>query len=121
MADADDVLLTDLLATALTAAAGAAAILRAGFGQARTAVSTKSSPTDMVSEMDRAAEDEIVRVLAERRPDDGVLGEEGTARDGTTGIRWVIDPLAGTTNYLYGLPAFAVSIGADRGGEVLIG
>jgi myo-inositol-1(or 4)-monophosphatase len=121
MADADDVLLTDLLDTALEAAARAAAVLRAGFGQARTAVSTKSSPTDMVSEMDRAAEDEIVRVLAERRPDDGVLGEEGAARAGTTGIRWVIDPLDGTTNYLYGLPAFAVSIGADRAGDVLIG
>lgn len=67
----------------------------------------------MVTEMDHAAEAALIaRILAER-PDDHVLAEEGGATVGTTGVRWVIDPLDGTTNYLYGLPVFAVSIAAQ--------
>lgn len=79
----------------------------------RTSVSTKSSPTDMVTEMDTAAELRIADVLQQRRPDDGLVGEEGTLVEGTTGIRWVVDPLDGTTNYLYEFPAFAVSVAAE--------
>lgn len=84
-------------------------------------VSTKSSRTDMVTAVDRASEALIVDALAAQRPDDGVLGEEGSAREGTSGVRWIIDPLDGTTNYLYGFPLFAVSIGVEVDGAVEAG
>jgi myo-inositol-1(or 4)-monophosphatase len=119
--DPDDSLLDDLLAAGLDAARGAARILQSGFGRTLADDVTKSSPTDMVSEMDRAAEAHIDRALAERRPDDGLLGEEGAARASTSGIRWIVDPLDGTTNYLYGVPAYSVSVAAERAGETLVG
>jgi myo-inositol-1(or 4)-monophosphatase len=74
----------------------------------------------MVSDADRAAEHAIVEMLRAERPDDGLLGEEGTSEEATSGRRWVIDPLDGTTNYLYGYPAWAVSVALedDRGGLV---
>jgi myo-inositol-1(or 4)-monophosphatase len=75
-------------------------------------VTTKSSATDMVTEVDRAAEALIVAALQEARPDDGLVGEEGAQRAGTSGIRWLIDPIDGTTNFLYGLPVWAISIAA---------
>ena len=75
----------------------------------------------MVSEMDRAAERLIVDGLLAARPDDGIVGEEGSARAGTSGVRWVVDPLDGTTNYLYGLPGWAVSIAAEDDGGVVAG
>ena len=84
-------------------------------------VGTKSTLTDMVTEMDRASERLIVEGLLAARPDDGVLGEEGTARDGSSGVRWIIDPLDGTTNYLYGQFAWAVSIAAEVDGTVVAG
>jgi fructose-1,6-bisphosphatase/inositol monophosphatase family enzyme len=84
-------------------------------------VSTKSSPTDMVTEMDRAAEAMIVSGIRAARPDDGIVGEEGADHEGTSGVRWLIDPIDGTTNYLYAFPGFAVSIAAEHRGEVVIG
>jgi myo-inositol-1(or 4)-monophosphatase len=99
----------------------AATLLRDGLGRARLEVATKSTGTDMVTEMDRGAEALIVERLLAARPDDGLLGEEGTDRPGTSGVRWVVDPLDGTTNYLYGLPGFAVSIGAELDGQVVAG
>jgi len=84
-------------------------------------VSTKSSRTDMVTAVDRASEALIVDTLAKERPDDGVLGEEGSARAGTSGVRWIVDPLDGTTNYLYGFPLFAVSIAVEVDGVVEVG
>ena len=75
-------------------------------------VSTKSSATDMVTELDGAAEALIAAALGHARPDDGLLGEEGTVRTGRTGIDWVVDPIDGTTNFLYDLPGWAVSIAA---------
>ena len=76
-------------------------------------VDTKSTPTDMVTEHDRAAEALIVGALRLERPDDGIIGEEGTADEGTSGVQWFIDPIDGTTNFMYGLPGYAVSIGAS--------
>lgn len=74
-------------------------------------VDTKTSATDPVSEADRASEQLISAQLLELRPDDGLLGEEGQANcRGTTGLRWVVDPLDATVNYLYGLPHWCVSI-----------
>lgn len=73
---------------------------------------SKSSAVDVVTEADREAERLIVSELRAARPHDGVLGEEGTGIDGTSAVTWVIDPIDGTTNYLYDIPAFAVSIAA---------
>jgi myo-inositol-1(or 4)-monophosphatase len=84
-------------------------------------VETKSSRTDMVTAVDRASEALIVGTIEQQRPDDGVLGEEGSRRDGTSGVRWLIDPVDGTTNYLYSYPVFAVSIGVEVDGEVVAG
>ncbi|MEA2349822.1 MAG: monophosphatase, partial [Thermoleophilaceae bacterium] len=67
----------------------------------------------MVSDADRAAEDAIAELIRRERPDDALLGEEGTAAGGSSGRRWVVDPLDGTTNYLYGLPVWAVSVAVE--------
>jgi myo-inositol-1(or 4)-monophosphatase len=77
-------------------------------------IEAKSSPTDAVSEMDRAAERMIAEQVGRERPDDGFLGEEGGERVGTTGVRWIVDPLDGTVNYLFGLPLWGVSIGVEE-------
>jgi myo-inositol-1(or 4)-monophosphatase len=71
--------------------------------------------------MDRFAESMIVETILTARPDDGLLGEEGAERPGTTGVRWVIDPLDGTVNYLLGLPDWAVSIGVEVDGVARVG
>ncbi len=82
-------------------------------------VATKSAPNDFVSDVDRRAEARIVSLIAAARPDDAVLAEEGTVHAGGSGLRWVVDPLDGTTNYVYGYPAFCSSIAVDRGGETI--
>ena len=112
---------SELVAVAIELAEEAGALLLEGQSWVRTSVETKSSGTDMVSEMDRAAEALIVDGLRARRPDDGILGEEGSARDGTSGVRWVIDPLDGTTNYLYGFPSWGVAVGVEVDGTAVAG
>jgi myo-inositol-1(or 4)-monophosphatase len=83
---------------------------------------TKSSPTDVVTKMDRAAEALITERIRAVRPGDAVLGEEGgQAGQSQTGVRWVVDPLDGTVNYLYGLPHWAVSIAAEVDGVIVAG
>ncbi|MEU0274176.1 inositol monophosphatase family protein [Streptomyces sp. NPDC006307] len=121
MTDPRDPLPTELLDLALEAGRRAGALLRDGRPADLGVQATKSSPIDVVTEMDIAAEKLITGFLAEHRPDDGLLGEEGAATEGTSGVRWVVDPLDGTVNYLYGLPTWAVSIAAERGGETLVG
>ncbi|MFJ8669507.1 inositol monophosphatase family protein [Streptomyces sp. NPDC093600] len=116
-----DPLLTELLGLALEAARRAGALLRDGRPDDLAVARTKSSPIDVVTEMDIAAEKLITGFLGEHRPDDGFLGEEGAASPGSSGVRWVIDPLDGTVNYLYGLPTWAVSIAAERDGETVVG
>ncbi len=76
---------------------------------------TKSSATDVVTAMDRAVEDLLVQRLRQARPEDGVLGEERGAQAGTSGVTWVLDPIDGTVNYLYGRPDYAVSVAAVTG------
>jgi myo-inositol-1(or 4)-monophosphatase len=76
---------------------------------------TKSSPTDVVTAMDTAAERLLAELLLGERPDDGLLGEEGGLRPGTSGLTWVVDPIDGTVNYLYGIPAYAVSVAVVAG------
>lgn len=77
-----------------------------------TVADTKSSIVDMVTEADRECERMVVAALQEARPDDSIVGEEGASIEGSSGITWVIDPIDGTTNYLYNLPVYAVSIAA---------
>jgi myo-inositol-1(or 4)-monophosphatase len=84
-------------------------------------VATKSSPTDMVTELDRLAEKFIVEGLLAERPHDGIVGEEGTARRGTSGVSWLVDPVDGTTNLLYDLPGWSVSIAARYEDETIAG
>lgn len=108
----------ELLLTALRAARAAGELLL-GAQAARhhgdeLAVDTKTDPTDPVSEADRAAERTIVEAILAARPDDGIVGEEDQAdRAGTTGLRWLVDPLDGTVNYLHHLPQWCVSIAVE--------
>ncbi len=115
----------ELLAVAERAARAAGAELMQRFGREPIGVRTKSTPTDPVSAADLAAERAIRAVLAAERPADVVLGEEGgeaspTGAEGGAGqLRWVVDPLDGTVNFLYGIPQFAVSVACeDRQGTV---
>jgi len=102
----------ELLGVAREAAEAAADELRARYGERARGVRTKSGPTDLVSDADFAAESAIRSVLAARRPGDAILGEEG-GQTGDGELRWVVDPLDGTINYLYRIPAFAVSIAVE--------
>ena len=102
-----------LLTIATDAAREAGLLLLERFGSAHEGVTTKSTATDMVSDADRAAEDLIVARIRSARPDDAFLGEETGLTEGGSGIRWVIDPLDGTTNFLYRIPHWGVSIAAE--------
>lgn len=93
----------------------------AKHGSIAQVTSTKSSAVDPVTAVDEAAEARIADQLRARRPDDGIVGEEGANATGTTGVQWIVDPIDGTVNFLYGLPAYAVSIGAAVDGECVAG
>jgi myo-inositol-1(or 4)-monophosphatase len=101
-------------------AAVAAGRLLADSGRPEV-VATKSSPTDVVTEADRAAEELIRELIGAARPGDRILGEEGGETGSGDGVRWIVDPLDGTVNYLYGLPDWAVSIAAEVDGTVVAG
>ena len=119
----------ELLRIAVAAASEAGRLLASWRGDERPeVVQTKSSPTDVVTEMDRKSETLITSRIRARRPADAVLGEEGgqtaggESRSGRPGrVRWVVDPLDGTVNYLYGLRDWAVSIAAEVDGTVVAG
>lgn len=115
MTSADELL--DLAVRAATAA-GEELLGRYGHGQL---VTTKTSGTDPVSEADRASEALLVELLLSDRPEDGLLGEEGAQREGASGLRWVLDPLDGTVNYLYGLPAWCVSVACEDAEGAVVG
>ena len=109
-----------LLAVAHEAAHAAAAELKQRYGRRQSGVRSKSGPTDLVSDADFAAEKAIRAVLADRRPGDAILGEEGGAT-GDGDLRWVVDPLDGTINYLYEIPAFAVSVACEDASGTIAG
>jgi myo-inositol-1(or 4)-monophosphatase len=109
----------ELLAVARQAAAAAAPVLLERYRRAPEGVGAKSTATDLVSDADRAAERAIRDVLARLRPGDAVLGEEGGESDGDGAVRWVVDPLDGTVNYLFGFPQWSVSVACeDRDGTL---
>ncbi len=109
-----------LLDVARDAAEAAAVELRQRFAGRARGVRSKSTPTDLVSDADLAAESAIRSVLAERRPADSILAEEGGESKGGE-LRWVVDPLDGTINYLFGIPAFAVSIACEDASGTVAG
>jgi len=84
-------------------------------------VDTKSSATDLVTEVDRRVERWLGAAIADARPEDGVLGEEGGERRGSSGVRWVLDPIDGTVNFAIGLPWYAVSVAVEVSGQVVAG
>jgi myo-inositol-1(or 4)-monophosphatase len=112
----------ELLDVAIEAArmAGGLLLERARAGHERE-VSSKSTPTDLVSEADLASERAIKALLVERRADDGFVGEEGGAEQGSSGLSWVVDPLDGTINFLFGIPQWCVSIAVRDGQGTLAG
>jgi myo-inositol-1(or 4)-monophosphatase len=108
-----------LLDLASEAARRAGALLLDRFEGPARGVSTKSTPTDLVSDADRDAESLLVEMLEAERPEDGILGEEGGGRTSGSGVRWVLDPLDGTVNFLFGIPAWCVSVAVeDRRGTL---
>ncbi|HET9060206.1 MAG TPA: inositol monophosphatase family protein [Acidimicrobiales bacterium] len=120
-ADLSPALLDELTTTAFEVARGAATVLMRYTSSELREVTTKSSPTDLVSEADRASEQFITEAIRRLRPEDSFLGEEGSSYQGTSGVTWVADPLDGTTNYWYGIPAFAVSLAAVIDGTSVVG
>lgn len=84
-------------------------------------VSTKSTTTDLVTPLDRWAETTIVGGLLDARPDDGIVAEEGGSRRGTSGVDWYVDPIDGTTNFVYGHPGWCVSVAAAVDGVLVAG
>lgn len=108
-----------LLALAVALAEDAGDLLLRRWGEVHT-VAAKTSATDPVSDADRASEELIAERIRSARPDDSIEGEEGAAHAGSSGLRWVVDPLDGTVNYLYGFPAWCVSVAcADEQGAVV--
>lgn len=112
----------ELLAVAVDAArmAGAMLLERARAGAERD-VESKSTPTDLVSEADLASERAIRELLLRRRPDDGFVGEEGGSTEGESGLSWVVDPLDGTVNFLFGIPQWCVSVAVRNDAETIAG
>ncbi|WP_299036726.1 inositol monophosphatase family protein [uncultured Pseudokineococcus sp.] len=106
----------ELVALAERAARAAGELVHRGRPERLEVLATKSSPTDVVTAMDTASEALLTELLLGERPQDGLLGEEGGAAGGTSGVTWVVDPIDGTVNYLYGLPSYAVSVAAVVGG-----
>ncbi|HEY0217702.1 MAG TPA: inositol monophosphatase family protein [Cellulomonas sp.] len=106
----------DLVALAETLARSAGDLVRAGRPDRVDVAATKSSEVDVVTAMDLASEAHLRELIARHRPDDGILGEEDGWQPGTSGLTWVLDPIDGTVNYLYGIPAYAISVGLVAGG-----
>ncbi len=104
----------ELMDVALRLAREAGVLINEGRASAKVSA-TKSSDVDIVTQMDVAAERLLRERLAQWRPDDAILGEEGEDTRGTSGITWVLDPIDGTVNYLYGIPHYAVSVAAVTG------
>lgn len=102
----------ELLAVAEQLAREAGDMALRGRKSGDLSATTKSSPTDMVTQYDKASEEMITREFARLRPHDAIIGEEGANSEGTSGITWHIDPIDGTSNFFFDIPMWAVSIGA---------
>jgi len=105
----------DLLTIARDVALQAGALAKQRRSEGVAVAASKSSPVDIVTEADRETERLIRSLLAERRPDDGFFGEESDASSSSSGLHWIVDPIDGTVNFLYGIPHYAVSIAVVEG------
>jgi fructose-1,6-bisphosphatase/inositol monophosphatase family enzyme len=113
--------LCTLLELAKQAASAGAEVHQRAIAAGHFSVATKASAADLVTEIDRASEAQIVSVIRAARPQDGILGEEGTNDAGSTGVRWILDPLDGTTNFVHRYPAHAVAVGVEIDGSRVLG
>ncbi|HZJ07459.1 MAG TPA: inositol monophosphatase family protein [Nocardioidaceae bacterium] len=111
----------ELLALASVVAREAAELIRRRRRGGVEVAETKSSSVDIVTEVDKAAEALIFDRLLAARPGDGFMGEEGASSESTSGVTWIVDPIDGTVNFLYGIPQYSVSIAASTQGEVVAG
>ena len=111
----------DLLRLAVAVARETAALVRSRRREGVEVSGTKSSPVDIVTEVDKAAERFIFDRLTTARPDDGFLGEEGASAESRSGVTWVVDPIDGTVNFVYGIPYYAISIAATVDGRSVAG
>ncbi len=111
----------DLLDLAVAVAVETAEMVRVRRREGVEVAATKSSPVDIVTEVDRAAEELIFARLMGARPADGFLGEEGASAASTSGVTWIVDPIDGTVNFLYGIPHYSVSIAAAVDGVPVAG
>jgi len=105
----------ELLSLAKRTALAAAALVHERRTEGVEIADRKSTPTDIVTRADRESENLIRALISDARPDDGFFGEESAAESGTSGLTWVVDPIDGTVNYLYDIPAYAVSIAVVEG------
>ena len=111
-----------LLNVMIAAARKTARALKRDFGELEKLQVSLKGPANFVSSADRRAEETLYQELSKARPGYGFLGEEGGSREGTDkSHRWIVDPLDGTTNFLHGIPQFAISIGLEREGSVIAG
>lgn len=111
----------DLLEIALAAARAAGALLLDRFGDPASGILAKSSRTDLVSDSDRDAEALALGIITSARPEDAIVAEEGGGGQGRSGVTWLVDPLDGTINYLWGVPQWSVSIAAEDAEGGLVG
>jgi myo-inositol-1(or 4)-monophosphatase len=110
-----------LLELAVRLVREAGELARTGRRRALSGIGSKSTPTDIVTELDRATERLVSEGLRAARPEDEILGEESGLSAGSSGVRWVLDPIDGTVNYVYGIPQYAVSLAAQIDGRTVAG
>jgi myo-inositol-1(or 4)-monophosphatase len=113
--------LTSDLELAERVARAAGEVLMSYYGRPPEGLASKSSETDPVSDADREAERAVRDLLLAERPEDGLLAEEGSDSSGPSGRRWIVDPLDGTVNFLYGFPAWAVSVALEDPDGLAVG
>jgi myo-inositol-1(or 4)-monophosphatase len=112
---------TNLRALALNAARSGAEAIAEVLGRGGLQTEAKQAPHDLVTSADRASEEAVLEMLYSARPDDAVIGEETGEHPGTTGVRWFVDPLDGTANFIYGRAGWSVSVGAEIDGQPTVG
>ena len=111
----------ELLELAIEAARRAGALLLEHFSRPFSGISSKSTPTDLVSDADRAADELLTSFIGKARPTDGIVTEESAGSRGTSGLSWVVDPLDGTINFLFRRPAWCVSIAIEDESGGIVG
>ena len=113
--------LWELFELAKRAANSAAGVHRSAIEEGSFKIYQKTSPSDLVTEVDRESERRLVAAIREARPNDEVVSEEGANFDGDSGVRWILDPLDGTTNFVHRYPAHSVAVGIEIEGRRTIG